>query len=211
MWFLFLLLPTFAQAAPNVLKFKPKVGSTAQYRLVLNQTEVGADGKLKEKISSQTPVSLRFSSGNALRTEVGPLFTLGRSVGRAKIRETMMPNGTVAPTAFFVTLPTSGVKPGQKWTGVLNVPPPIPANLQANYRYVGPSKDGRFAEVAMAVAMPGSTKLSGNGQFFVRLSDGVLDHGNAKFDIAYLRPDQKDRSKMLVNSRVKIDYKILPK
>jgi hypothetical protein len=76
------------------------------------------------------------------------------------------------------------------------------------YKYSGVTKDGRFAVVSVNVDNVGVSKLSGAGKLFLRLSDGVLDHGNATFTVSYVRPDTGDRTKMVVNSRVVLKYSI---
>lgn len=208
------VLAAIAPAGDSPLAFRLKPGKTAKYRIAMVQTEVGADGKQISKVANDTPIKLTGLAPNRIKTEIGPLFAQGRSVGRAKVKEIpVAADGSskgYAPVPLFVTLPSKGASIGHKWTGPFAGLAPIPAGLKASYRYVANTKDGKFAEVSMSVAQKGATAVDGSGKLFLRRSDGILDHGNAKIQIAYMRPDQKDRSKMLVNSRVTMALKVTP-
>lgn len=111
---------------------------------------------------------------------------------------------------FFVCLPPNGATVGQAWKAPFFGGAPLPADLEASYRYAGNSADKKFAIVEMKITAAGSSNLQARGKLFLRLSDGFLDHGNAVFEMSFIRPDLKDRSKLIVNSRVVIRYNIMP-
>lgn len=208
-------LATFASASPVTLHLSP--GKVVRYRVAMNQKETDASGKpvmMGVTGSSQMPIQIQVLAPNSLQVTTGPLFAMGRSVGRAKVRQVSIDaTGTArgtGPSWFFVTLPPGGAKTGQAWTGRMNVPAPLPAGLVATYRMNGYTPDNRFAKVSLNTSMVGATRVKGAGVLFLRASDGVLDHGNLTFGIEFIRPDLKDPKKSVVNSRVNVAVTILP-
>lgn len=200
-------------AAPQPLRLNLKSAAMVGYRVAMEQaTYPGGGTKASEQSSLLTPYKFRGTAPGSLEITSGPLVVKGRSVGRSKVSSVMVEaGGTVqgrAPANFFVCLPKAGAKVGQTWRAPFFGGPPLPAGGEAVYRYGGVSSDGRFAVVDLQVKSSGAGEVQGKGKLFLRLSDGVLDHGNAKFEIAYLRPDMKDRTKISVNSKVVVKYTI---
>jgi hypothetical protein len=202
-------IPCIALAA-TALKVSLKPGSTVGYRVSVSQLENRNDGNTGASNSSTHPVRIDVLAANRLRIETGPLFAMGRSVGRSKVRESEIAPGGFdkgkPPVMLFVLLPPSGVQPGQKWSAPFSAPAPIPGGLSAQYQYVKPA--GKFAEVALTVKQQGSTRVTGSGKLYLRLSDGMLDNGSAKFVIEYLRPDMQNPGQTMVNSRTVAEVKI---
>lgn len=188
-----------------VTKLSP--GSVAKYRVSSNVTEyAGTSAKVTSAYANQMPISVNCLSkqGRGVRLSVtsGPLFARGRSVGRARVYEASLDGGVDQrpPALLWVLIPRSGVSVGQTWSASLNGPTPLPAGLRATYKYVGVS--GRLARIAMTVAGKAACTVRGSGTLYVRLSDGVLESGQATFNIAYERAENNAARRITVNSHV---------
>ena len=188
-------------------------GTTAKYRVSATVTEfAGAGSKASGSTSTELPIEIRVGASHTLGIVSGPLVARGRSVGRSRRSLVSVDGGGgsrgQAPAQLFVVYPKDGVTPGQTWKAGFFGPSPLFAGLQATYKFVQVTPDKRFARIDLKVEGSGAGRVRGSGTLYVRFKDGYLDHGTAKFDISYLRPDMKDRSKMIVNNHVSIDCKV---
>jgi hypothetical protein len=204
-------------SAEETLILRLGAGSAVGYSVSVTNTEsAGSGGKVMSTYATKTPVEVSVVSVKGrsaqVRVKAGPVFARGRSVGRAKMGDATVGGdaGLRPAILLWVSLPPAGVRQGQTWVGGLNGPAPLPAGLQAKYRFASVSASGgkRFACVDMTVTAKAACTVRGRGKLYLRLSDGVIDHGNARFDIAYERPDPKAPSRMVVNSRVVLACRI---
>jgi hypothetical protein len=209
-------LPVLACAQPN-LQYKLMAGKTFGYRVeVVESNYPGNASKPSRVMSNQMPIHLRVIGLERSRASVevtkGPLVVNGRSVGRAKVSTEIFSDrgGTndEISAPFFVLMPGGGVRFGQIWIANFTVGPPLPAGMQATYRYESVSKDRKYAIVTVKVKHSGASEVKGAGKLLVRLSDGLLESGNVTLNVLYVRPDPNDRSKMKVNERVEFKYTI---
>ncbi|OJU62452.1 MAG: hypothetical protein BGO01_08195 [Armatimonadetes bacterium 55-13] len=209
------LVPPGGADARLQLRLKPS--ASFGYSVVTEQKTLSGDGK---KVSESTRLEMpyRLKVVNVTRTSSeleitqGPMIVRGRSVGRARVTTSKIDiggfSGSQAPINFFVCYPKVGVVKGTTWKAPFFGGAPLPAGLTAVYTFRSVSSDGKFAIVDLKSSAVGASKVTGVGKLFIRMSNGVLSHGNAKFDIAFIRPDPKDRTKMSVNSRVSLSYRI---
>jgi len=211
----FLLTALLLGSGPAPLKLKLTTSLKAAYRVTTDQATYGASNpKPTEQVVNVMPFAFQVTSGGGnsagLAITKGPLIVKGRPVGRSKVSvETIDAQGSArgrAPANFFVCLPPGGAKVGQSWKAPFFGGPPLPAGMQASYKYS--SSASGLAVVDMTVDYAGAGKLHGTGKLFLRLSDGFLDHGSANFQIAYVQPDHKDPKKISVSSRVVLKYTI---
>lgn len=180
-------------------------GRVSAYRLVVTQTEyAGSGSKVTASSVTETPIKLTPLSRDTVQVVSGPLFTRGRSVGRPRVSSGRTDGGR-PPSWLFVPIPASGVRPGQTWPGPLSAPAPVPAGLRAQYRYRGTTQG--FAQIDVTVDQGGASRLHGSGTLFLR-PDGVPDHGDVRFEIAYVRPDHGHLS---VNSHMTVDCAVKPR
>lgn len=77
-------------------------------------------------------------------------------------------------------------------------PAPISGGFLASYRNEGYQRP--FAKISLRIDAKRTCHIVGSGLLFVRISDGYVDYGRAKFEISYVRPGVNDRSKLNVNS-----------
>lgn len=199
----FLFVPLFATA-----QFRP--GSSYQYRVVATQIEFeGSGSKITSQSVAETPIQIRVVDASNAEVTSGPLFTRGRSVGRSRVRNVRL-GGSQVPAWFSIAPPASGLKPGQSWTAPLSAPAPIPAGLQANY--VCRSNKNGVAIVDVSVKRQSTTTdLRATGNLALDSKTGIPNKGKITFLLSFVRPDMKDRSKMVVNSHMTLECVIKPK
>jgi hypothetical protein len=206
-------------AGDGLLSFRFGSAATAKYAVTVESRELaGADGKQTSQFTIKTPIEVAVQSRKgdllSLRVVSGPIVARGRSVGRAKISDLTMSGdvGARPPAMFWVLLPKAGVMPGKSWVAGFNGPSPLPAGLTATYRFASVVSVGgkRLACLEVKVTAKTACSVAGVGKLYVRLSDGVVDHGQMKFTLSYERPDPQNRSRMVVNSRVVLGCKIEP-
>ncbi len=183
-------------------------GTNVTYFVSSLDTEFTGAGTTKGKVHRplRTPIRMAVTSnnGHAAMVEVteGPWQIAGRQIGRPRIHQIPVDAGGsekgAAPAYFSIPFPTGGAKVGQTWRSGLYGPSPLPGGLTATYQFK--SVQGPYAKIAMSIDAERSCHIVGSGEFYVRLADGYIDHGKAKFDISYLRPDMKDKTKMNINS-----------
>jgi len=185
-------------------------GSTHTYRVVTTQTEFeGTGSKVTAQSVTETPVSIRVVDARNLEVTSGPLFTRGRSVGRARVANVSV-GGAKLPSWFFVPVPAGGLKTGQKWAGPLFAPAPIPAGLTGSYAYRSVANGVALLNVSVK-QLSSTTDMKAAGNLGIDAKTGVPKQGKIVFQISYLRPDMKDRSKMVVNSHMTVECVIQPK
>lgn len=194
------LLPFLAIADVSVAL---KAGQSYGYRVAVTQTEYqGSGDKVSSTIKSEMPIAVRPIAGGRVEVTAGPLFARGRSVGRPRVSNASL-SGPIPPAWFFVLPPAGISRPGQKWSGQLSAPAPLPAGLRADYTYRG-SRNG-FSQVDVHTEQRGNSDLTGDGSLFLDAKSGVPHHGRILFKVAYMRPNMKDRSKMEVNSHMTVE------
>lgn len=187
----------------GALKYSAKSGASVGYTVETTETVSAADGKVTESKHQKLPIKISVVSSNELEIVSGPIFTRGRSIGRARTK-TVLLNSSQVPANYFICLPANGVKVGQTWKAPFFGGPPLPAGIHATYRFVKVSADKKSADVQMSISHKAGADMSGSGLFKVDMQTGFLSSGKANFSLTYSRPDPKNPKKMLVNSRTKI-------
>lgn len=191
-------------AMPQIaLKYSAKSGDSVGYTVETTETVLGADGNVTETKHQKLPIKIRAISPSELEVISGPIFTRGRSVGRART-QTVPLNATQVPSNYFICLPANGVKVGQTWKAPFFGGPPLPAGVHASYKFLKVAADKKSADVQMSITHKAGADMLGSGLFQVNLQTGFLSSGKANFTLTYSRPDPKNPKKLLVNSRTKI-------
>lgn len=203
-----ILIPSFSLAQTN-LQLKLTPGGNTKFSIATEETTFGADGKQTGQLTRKIPVAIQVVANNQLQISAGPLFTRGRSVGQIRVSKVTY-SPAKPPINFFVIIPDGGVKLGQSWKAPFFGGPPLPAGIQATYKFSKVTADKRFAVIDMQTSHKAGAEMSGKGQFLVNLSNGLLNSGNANFTLAYVRPDQKNPNKMVVNSKTTLRVTIGP-
>ena len=181
-------------------------GTKANYVVSVNEIDYAGAGneKATAHISSRIPIRLEVVNvgGPKLQVIEGPLVIHGKPVGRTRTKQLAVDRGGAfrgfAPSYFSVPFPIVGAKPGQTWKAGLYGPAPVPGGLTGDYKFVG--IQGGFAKIAVKIDVNGACHVVGAGELFVRVTDGYVDHGKVTFNLSYVRPDPKDRTKFSVNS-----------
>jgi hypothetical protein len=192
------------------LRLVAKPGAGGFYGVAMAESNFGPDGKRTGGSAITLPIAIRVLSATSAEVTSGPMVIKGRKVGRSRVATASL-GPTAVPAPFFVALPIGGVRPGQTWKAPFFGGAPLPAGGNATYKFVNITPDKRYAVVSIGVQQDSSGRLKGQGQLFLRLSDGFLDHGAVRFEIAYLRPDQSNPKKLVVNSRTELLYTISQK
>lgn len=214
-----LMLPIYGSAY-GALVPTLRAGSSLKYRVdVLRIDYSGNSTKESSRQETGMPFDVRITSasGGTANLEItsGPLFARGRSVGRAKTTRMTVDRGFTSrgypPSWLSVPLPPSGVKVGQTWRGILAGPSPLPAGISADYRYVKNVSAGgkQYAQIDLRVSNNGAAQLRGSARLFLRMNDGLLSHGSAKFELTYIRPG-KPGEPPSVNSRTVLACTVVP-
>ena len=203
------LLSPSLSLAQATLQAKITTGASANYTIATEETTFGGDGKKSAQQLIKLPIAIQVLAPNQLQITSGPMFARGRSVGRARVA-TVVYSPSKPPTNYYIIIPNGGVKVGQSWKAPFYGGPPLPAGIQATYKFSKITPDKRFAVVDMQTHHKAGADMSGKGQFLVNLSNGLLNSGNATFTLAYVRPDQKDPKKMVVNSKTVLNVTIRP-
>lgn len=185
------------------LKYSAKSGASVGYTVETTETVSGADGKVTESKHLKLPIRINVVSPTELKVVSGPIFTRGRSIGRART-QTVRLNATQVPSNYFICLPANGVSLGQTWKAPFFGGPPLPAGVQATYKFVKIGADKKSADVQMSITHKAGADMSGSGLFQINLQTGFLSSGKANFTLTYSRPDPKNPQKLLVNSRTKV-------
>jgi len=191
--------------------FSLKPGATYSYRVVVTQTEFeGSGAKVTRSSVSEMPISILVLDAFTVEVTSGPLFALGRSVGRARISK-MKLDGPALLSWLYVPTPPKGTKPGQEWMGGLSAPAPVPAGIQARYKYLAPTAKQPFGQVDVSASRNADSRLLATGKLFVDPITRIPHHGKVLFQMTYERPDMKDRTKMVVNSHMTVECVVKPK
>jgi len=202
--------------AQSPLKPRQTPGTVARY--VITTTDTTYVGKTKEKIkaemTSRIPMQISVASGTAggakLEVIEGPVIQKGNTLNRPRVHHLNVDSGGAlhgkSPAYFSIAFPAGGAKVGDSWKGGLYAPPPLPTIAPATYTFSG--IQGPFAKITMAVNAYIGCRVNGTGEFFVRLSDGYIDHGQTSLRIEFLRPDKKNPRYVKVDSTDVIQYSI---
>lgn len=187
------------------------MGKTVNYRLVVTQVEYeGSTTKVTSKLVTETPVKVTRNSVGSVEVVTGPLFTRGRSVGRARVNAAPY-NGRDSFAPLAPVIPQSGLKIGASWKGPLSALAPVPAGIQGTYKLLSFSQSSNTAVVAVSALQEGGARLKVSGKLILDGQSGTPKGGKIRFETEYLRPDLKDRAKMVVNSHQTIDYVVKAK
>lgn len=202
----------------TLIRPRQQPGMVAKYVVAVKETDYAGAGtsKVTATTATQTPVQIEVTGVHAggadLRVTSGPLVVLNRSVGRAKVRQFSVDAGGslrgASPALLTIPFPPSGVQRGQSWTAGLFGPAPLPSGLVATYRLE--TIAGPYARVSMRTDVKAAGHVTGSGDLFLDGRTGYLHHGEVHFDIAYVRPDPQNRTKMNVDSHVRLDCRITP-
>lgn len=186
--------------------------------LVFNVAESRTEGGKRTDMGTRYAIA-GGGSGFPMPVELttGP-YTVGkRTFGRPKtarfdldVRAVQARDGLKRPPfPLSVALPGRRTKVGDSWVGVVYGPTPMPAGTKGTYRVLGVTSAGgaKCAKIGLKVALPGVTAINGSGEFLVRLDDGFVQSGSARFEIAYTRPDPVTK-KVSVSGRVQTSARV---
>jgi hypothetical protein len=190
-------------------------GTVAKYTIITKDiTYDGDTTKVKAQMTNRIPMRLTVTSESAGGAKVeiseGPVNTKGTSIGFPRMHHLTVDSGGSLkgkPCALLaVPFPISGAKVGQSWSGGLYAPTPLPSVAPATYKLE--SINGPFAKVTMHAKGYYGYGLDGSGEFYVRVSDGYVDHGSVKLMITSVRPDKKNPRKLKVAYHDAVQYSI---
>lgn len=188
------------------LRYHPR-GAPVAWKVIENRLE----GKTRNTLETH----LRLT-GSTLT--VGPFSSGGRTFGRPKDRMiSITPQATLAgdgfgrpPFLLSVPLPSQPVKMGDTWTGVIVGPTPMPAGTKVVFRVVGPAKVAGSPCVRVRGKIDADlsgAKITGGGEWSVRLDDGLVQSGSLNALLVYRRPDPVTR-KITESARVNVEATI---
>lgn len=198
----------------------PKPKPNSQFGLVVKWKEieyVGNSDKVLRQATSQGPYRWKVeqaSSGYKLNLTTGPFNVGGRDLGKPKTKlieiGSNLGRGQFSPFPTGVVFPSGGVQVGQKWKAGFTALPPVPAGLNATYKYVKDSKVGgsTLAEIQVSVDDSNACVTTVRGKVFVEKESGFVRSGKLSIDLKFMRPNPQ--KVLTVNSKFRLDYEIFP-
>lgn len=204
-----LILPIVVMRGSTPVRAHLASGATMGYRVEWSEAVYDPGKSQPSKITkSALPVKIRVVGPNKLEVTSGPQEFGGRSAGRARVNFVSVDSGNarsgVGSTPFGVPLPIGGAAPGQSWNSSLASIPPLPAGMATIFTFVKAASG--FALVKMTCTFSGACKAHGSGDLYLRLSDGVLDHGSCVIDVLY--ETRAGSNAATVSSRHRFTYTI---